>query len=136
MSVIRVAGLISLPLLATTLQVSARPAPTPTEERAPAPENQAPVPAAPQAHQRQDRPVLLLEIAPNTQVWDSCGLRMELDGPGQDHQPLESCFVQVRPVAAPMRAGSDCRLNSASNLHMQAAKSWLVARYPNAPPGV
>lgn len=127
MSLFRLAGLIALPLMATTLQASARPAAAAEDQRP-----SKPAAPAPKVSERpvDSRPVL--EIAPSTDALsDHCPRLFEggkplppLDLPADSISARRPCAANLLRIAEPPAAP------------IQATRPWLVARYPHGPPAV
>jgi hypothetical protein len=134
MALVRMTGLIALSVVATTVQASARPLPAakpdmPPGQKQPRRDN-APVLTAQQNKIKQD---VVLVIGPSTSAWSDPASRRDLDGSGPKPLAADFATVGIRPAFERTRP-NELRGVSAVSPPVQGTRSWLVARYPHAPP--
>lgn len=136
MSLVRVAGLMSLSVIATTLQASVRA--LPAEAATPATRQNVPVPHHDPSERQATRPAekreLVLVISPSMSAWNDADARALLDGAGP-----EPGLHEIAPGGLPFAYGqADIRqmVVTAGEFYpgAQTTRAWLAARYPHAPP--
>lgn len=149
---VRLGTVVSLTLAAATLPVSARspsaavpPTSPDTDQPAPA-DRQSPVsPAVPSdggnagesspaqlpAEQQARHSVLILQITPNPEVWEAGGARTLDSGTG----PALIAALLGGDTGVPFAAAAPDRRPAAPDAaSCHARRTWLVCRYPHAPP--
>ncbi|MEP0844919.1 MAG: hypothetical protein HRF43_19635 [Phycisphaerae bacterium] len=153
MSLVRMAGLIALPLVATTLQAHTRPAeaarpsksPSSHPEKRPVGGRSHPgfgmgiLPArenrhnSDQASAQGDNPESILVLTPNLNAWGGTGHANPWTGGGPEPQTVQHVQAGPRPLDHSVSADQAFKTNTRL-ARPGTTRPWLTARYPHAPP--
>jgi hypothetical protein len=133
MSLVRIAVMIALSVAATTLQASARPAPSDKSDAPATPQKQphrGNIPVC-KAEKTSDKHKLMLVLAPSTSAWSDPAQRDLSGGPKPAAEPA---IVNTAGLfLAPIHSAQTQDLGT-FRPRAEAMRCWMAARYPHAPP--